>query len=236
MAWQSTLDPRCRRKIHERIKEGERKKVNGVLIIIESPLITYGFAILYDRQWPVQKGKLEGRRDLTLGLKAMPVSVIRIDDRYLAQRNIPKLKTLAGKSLAIVGCGTIVGYLSCMLVKAGAGTCGGKLTLGDFDYLLPQNIGRHRLGFPDLLSNKAEAMAKELKRSAPTEIRALPVDVRQAQLGKLDLLIEATGEESLGHWLCSHYPIPALMLSVWIEGPGTAVRALLRKNASGACF
>lgn len=237
LAWQSTLDPRCRRKIHERIKEGERKKANGVLIIIESPLMTYGFAVLYERQCQVQKGKLAGRRDSSYGLKVTPVSLVRIDDRYLAQRNMPKSKTLAGKNLAIVGCGTIGGYLSDMLVKAGAGTCGGKLTLVDFDYLLPQNIGRHRLGFPDLLSNKAEALAKELKRSAPgAEIRALPVDVRQAQLGELDLLVDATGEESLGHWLCSHYPLPTPMVSVWIEGPGTAVRALLKTNASGACF
>ena len=236
LAWQSTLDPRCRRKIHERIKEGQSKKANGVLIIIESPLMTYGFAVLFDHQVS-QKTKLADRRDSSFGLKVMPVSVIRIDDRYLAQRNIPKSKTLAGKRIALVGCGTIGGYLSDMLVKAGAGSCGGKLTLVDFDGLLPQNIGRHRLGFPDLLSNKAEAMAKELKRLSPgVEVHALPVDVRQAQLGKLDLLIDATGEESLGHWLCGRYRAPTPMLSVWIEGPGTAVRALLRTNASGACY
>ena len=237
LAWQSTLDPRCRRKIHERIKEGDRKKANGILIVIESPLMTYGFVVLYDRKRPVQKSKLADRRDSSYGLKVIPISVVRIDDRYLAQRNIPKSKTLAGKTIALVGCGTIGGYLADMLVKAGAGTCGGKLTLVDFDGLLPQNIGRHRLGFPDLLSNKAEAMAKELKRLAPgAEIRALPVDVRQAQLGELDLLIDATGEESLGHWLCGRYPHPMPMLSVWIEGPGTTVRALLRTNASGACY
>ncbi|MBE5528096.1 thiamine biosynthesis protein ThiF [Laribacter hongkongensis] len=236
LAWQSTLDSRCRRKIHERIKEGQSKKANGVLIIIESPLMTYGFAVLFDHQVS-QKTKLADRRDSSFGLKVMPVSVIRIDDRYLAQRNIPKSKTLAGKRIALVGCGTIGGYLSDMLVKAGAGTCGGKLTLVDFDCLLPQNIGRHRLGFPDLLSNKAEAMAKELKRLSPgAEVYALPVDVRQAQLGQPDLLIDATGEESLGHWLCGRYRAPTPMLSVWIEGPGTAVRALLRTNASGACY
>ncbi|OJZ16371.1 MAG: thiamine biosynthesis protein ThiF [Thiobacillus sp. 63-78] len=237
LAWQSTLDPRCRRKIHERIKEGERKKANGVLIIIESPLMTYGFAVLYDRQRPVQKNKLADRGDPSYGLSVIPTSVVRIDDRYLAQRNMPKSKTLAGKKIAIVGCGTIGGYLSDMLVKAGAGTCGGKLTLVDFDSLLPQNIGRHRLGFPDLLLNKAEAMAKELRRLAPAaNIRAIPVDVRQAQLGELDLLVDATGEESLGHWLCGHYAPQTPMLSVWIEGPGTAVRALLKTNASGACY
>lgn len=235
--WQSTLDSRCRRKIHQRIQEGDRKKANGVLIIIESPLMTYGFAVNYDRQNRIPKAKLADRKDPTYSLEVMPVSVIRIDDRYVTQRNIPKLKTFSGKNIAIIGCGTIGGYLSEMLVKAGAGISGGKLTLVDFDNLLPQNIGRHRLGFPDLLSNKSIAMANELKRLAPgADVRALPVDVRQAKLGRLDLLIDASGEESLGHWLCDNYLQRTSMLSVWIEGPGIAVRALLRESNSGACF
>lgn len=237
LAWQSTLDPRCRRKIHQRIQEGERKKANGVLILIESPLMTYGFAVFYNRKARNSKTRLADRKDPAYGLDVMMVSVVRIDDRYLAQRNIPTSRTLAGKRIAVVGCGTIGGYLSEMLVKAGTGTSGGKLTLVDFDSLLPQNIGRHRLGFPDLLSNKALAMANELKRLAPgADVRALPVDVRQAQLGELDLLIDASGEEALGHWLCDNYLPHTPMLSVWIEGPGTAVRALLRTHNSGACY
>jgi hypothetical protein len=237
LAWQGTLDPRCRKKIYQRIKEGEREKVKGALILIESPLLTYGFAVRYEHQSTAQKSKRSDRRDSSYRLKVVPTSVIRIDDRFLAQRNMPKSRTLAGKNLAVVGCGTIGGYLCEMLVKAGAGACGGKLTLLDFDFLLPQNIGRHRLGFPDLLSNKAEAMAEELKRLAPgTEIRVLPVDVRTAHLGDLDLLIDATGEESLGHWLCGHYQASTPMLSVWIEGPGTAVRGLLKVGDAGACY
>jgi hypothetical protein len=92
LAWQSTLDPRCRRKIHERIKEGERKKANGVLIVIESPLMTYGFAVLYDRQSLVQKSKLIDRRDSSYGLKVMPISVVRIDDRYSCPAEHAELK------------------------------------------------------------------------------------------------------------------------------------------------
>lgn len=238
LAWQSTLDIRCRREIHKRIKEAEKKKANEALILIESPLMTYGFAVFFEHKNARQKIKLLGLKDFSYGLKVMPISALRIDDQYLAQRNIPNSKTLAGKRLALVGCGTIGGYLSDMLVKAGAGACGGKLTLVDFETLLPQNIGRHRLGLPDLLSNKAEAMAKELRRLAPsTEIRALPVDVRKAELGELDLLIDATGEESLGHWLCRRYSPPTTpMLSIWIEGPGTAVRALLKTKSSGMCY
>ncbi len=237
LAWQSVLDPRCRRKIHERVTEGDRSNARGVLIVIESPVLTYGFGVLYDRENRKPTTKFSVGAYPTFGLKIIPLSVVRIDDGYLAQRNMPKAATLGGKHLTLVGCGTIGGYLAEMLVKAGAGTCGGQLTLVDFDSLLPQNIGRHRLGFADLLSNKAEAMARELRRVAPSaDIRALPVDVRRANLGKLDLLIDATGEQALGHWLAGRYPRPTSMMSVWIEGPGTAVRALLRLDSPRACY
>lgn len=235
--WQGVLDKRCRRKILQRIQEGEKNKANGVLIIVESPLMTYGFAVFYNRADRPLETKLTAHQNNIYDLEVLPMTVVRIDDNYIAQRNIPTLKTLAGKKIAIVGSGTIGGYLSEMLVKAGAGTSGGKLTLVDFDSLFPQNIGRHRLGFPDLFSNKATAMVNELKRLAPgVSARALPVDVKQASLGDLDLLIDTSGEEALGHWLCSNYIPHTPMLSVWIEGTGTAVRALLKKYNSHACY
>lgn len=238
LAWQRLLDFRCRKKIEQRIKEGAATQANGALILIESPLLTYGFTVYYNRaKYQDDKSKLSRRRDIVYNLMVLPVSVIRIDDRYIAERNIPGSKTLAGNKIAIVGCGTIGGYLAEMLVKSGAGTSGGQLILIDSENLLPQNLGRHRLGFPNLFANKATGLSDELSRLAPgADIRALPVDVMQAQLGKLDLLIDATGEESLGHWLCERYLKSTSMLSVWIEGPGVAVRALLHTTSEGACF
>lgn len=238
LAWQGLLDFRCRKKIEQRIKEGAATKANGTLILIESPLLTYGFMVFYNRaKYQDDKSKLSRCRDIVYNRKVLPVSVMRIDDRYIAERNIPGNKTLSGNKIAIVGCGTIGGYLAEMLVKSGVGTSGGQLILIDSDILLPQNIGRHRLGFPNLFANKATGLSDELSRLAPgADIRALPVDVMQAQLGKLDLLIDATGEESLGHWLCERYLKSTSMLSVWIEGPGVAVRALLQTTSEGACF
>lgn len=237
LEWQGTLDPGCRRKIHERIKQQAKKKSKGLLILIESPLLTYGFAVAYDHTGEAPNTKSSHRIDKTISSKVIMLSVLRIDDRYLAERNVPNLKTLAGKNIALVGCGTIGGYLSEMLIKAGVGTSGGRLTLVDMDHLFPQNIGRHRLGFPALFSNKATAMEDELRRLAPgAEIRALPTDVRHTQLGELDLLIDASGEEALGHWLCKFYLKKVPMLSVWIEGAGSAARALLRIHNSGACY
>lgn len=237
LTWQGLLDSRCRKKIAERIEEGLATAANGALILIESPLMTYGFVVFFDRK-PYQRGVRRPPRPSIYTLKIAPVSVTRIDDKYMAQRNVPGMQTLAGKHLVIVGSGTIGGFLAEMLVKAGAGTSGGQLKLIDFDSLFPENIGRHRLGFPSLFLNKATAMADELIRLAPgADIRALPVDVREAHLdSKMDLLIDATGEESLGHWLCKQYLPNTSMLSVWIEGPGTAVRALLRNRNTGACY
>lgn len=123
-----------------------------------------------------------------------------------------------------------------MLVKAGAGTQGGTLKLIDFDTLVPQNLGRHRLGFPSLLQKKSVAMADELRRLAPgVSIEAVTQDAREVDLPDQHLLIDATGEESLGHWLANYYPRPTQVLSVWIEGPGIAVRTLLR-TAQGGCY
>lgn len=236
LAWQGVLDPRCRNKILQRIQEGKRLKAKGVLIIIDSPRMSYGLAVLYGQRSESRKTAVRSQNSI-YGLDVTMLSVTRIDDLYLAQRNIPALKTLSGKRIAVIGCGTIGGYLAEMLVKAGAGISGGQLTLVDFESLQPQNIGRHRLGFSHLFTNKAIAMADELKRLAPgAEVRSLSADVRQVKLGGLDLIIDATGEEGLGHWLCKIYLPHTPMLSVWIEGPGTAVRGLLRTNDSGACF
>lgn len=236
LLWQGLLDPRCRKKIAARIEEAHATAAKGALVLVESPLMTYGFVVYFDRK-PSQRGIRRQPRASIYALGVTPVSVVRIDDRYMAQRNVPGMQMLAGMRLVIVGCGTIGGYLAEMLIKAGAGTAGGQLTLVDFESLYPQNIGRHRLGFPNLFSNKATSMAEELQRSAPgADIRARPVDVKKADLGKVDLLIDTTGEESLGHWLCKRYLPTTPMLSVWVEGPGTAIRALLRTKGTGACY
>src|SRR5690606_34765729 len=120
------------------------------------------------------------------------LTMARIDEHYIAQRNIPTLKTLAGLKIALVGCGTIGGYLADQLAKAGAGMGGGKLTLVDFELLMPQNVGRHRLGLPYSLKNKAWGVSMMLQIDAPgIEVRTLEVDVRNAHLGDIDLLIDA---------------------------------------------
>lgn len=234
LEWQQALDPNCRKKIEQRVDEAISAKHSAIIIIIQSPKLAYGFGVFF-QGYELLRGKYKKRFNKRR-FRVEPFSLHRIDEKYVAERNIPGHATLAGRNLVVVGCGTIGGYLADLLVKAGAGTAGGRLTLVDNDQLMPQNVGRHRLGFPHLLKNKAKALADELSKQMPdAALRALPVDVMEAHLGTFDLLIDATGEESLGHWLSKRYSPDGPLLSVWIEGPGVAVRSLLRNGAEGAC-
>lgn len=236
--WQGILDRRCRKKIQQRISDAIRAKASGVLILIESPLMTYSFAVCFTRkQTSIGLHQRSPSTSEIFEFSVIPMSVIRLDDDYMAERNIPGKKTLAGKNIALVGCGTIGGYLAEMLVKAGAGTRGGTLTLVDPDSLFPQNVGRHRLGFACLFQKKATALRTELLYGAPgASIRALPVKIQDAQLSKLDFLVDATGEEALGHWIAKEFRNAAPQLHVWIEGAGVAVRGLFKESKTQACF
>jgi molybdopterin/thiamine biosynthesis adenylyltransferase len=236
LEWQGLLDKQCRKKLLERIQQARATSALSVVLVIESPLMTYGAWVDFRKNLPPQRGARHKKVAPLFSLPVIPLKVIRLDDQYMAERNQPSRKTLAGKRLVLVGCGTIGGYLADLLVKAGAGTGDGSLELIDFDGLKPQNLGRHRLGFSGLFHNKAVVLKRELEALAPgANIAATPRDVREIELGAFDLLIDSTGEESLGHLLARKHQHAAL-LTVWIEGPGVAVRGVMRANERGGCF
>jgi molybdopterin/thiamine biosynthesis adenylyltransferase len=235
LSWQGLIDRKNRKKIIAKIKIGYSMKRKGLLLIFNSPKLKYGIAIKY-KDVHVRKSFSV---DPIYALPVIPVSVRQIDDNYISTRNIPNMEPLTGKKILIVGCGTIGSFLAVLLARSGAGLVGGTLSIVDNDKLLPQNLGRHYLGFPDLEQNKAQAMANELQRLFPSiRVNMSPLDVRSVNLKGQDLIIDTTGEESLGYWLaqqCKNNNTP--MLSTWIEGAGVAVRGLLKRNyQEGACY
>lgn len=233
--WQGQLDDACRRKIEARIVKAYRKGADFAIVVIDSPSMPYGFAV-----FDLQKNRRGSSRDQRLPIYELGVNrlrMVRIDDAYVIQRNIPSRTTLAGKRIAIVGCGTIGGYLAEMLAKAGAGSLGGELMLVDNQMLEPGNLGRHRLGIDKSFLPKATSMADEIKRALPaSNVRAITHDAREVNLEGFDLLIDATGEQSLGQWLAAHHPQTCPLLHVWIEGAGIAVRSYIGNHASEGCY
>lgn len=235
LQWQTTLDKRCSKKIEQRLLKVFRDKATRVLVLIDSPVVQYGIEVELRRQ-PVGLGKKTSLREDLYRLPIRKVSVYRIDDKYLAGRNLPGSRTLAGLKVCLIGCGTIGGYIAEMLAKAGAGTVDGKLTLVDIGSFEPGNLGRHRLGFNALLKRKAVAMCDEIRRIAPsTDVVAIADDARAVNLGPLDLLIDATGEQGLTDWLTWKYADKVPFLSAWVEGTGVAVRALMKAKPEHAC-
>lgn len=235
--WQGEMDDACRRKVRDKIAAAYREGCPGMVIVIESEKTGYSYGfIVHDlqRHRPSDQRSTDQRLPI-FECPIEPLSMLRIDDKYLSERNIPGQKTLAGKRIGLVGCGTIGGFLAEMLVKAGAGIGGGELWMIDNDTLMPQNIGRHRLGFNYLFRPKAKAMADEVKVIMPsTNVRSFTMDAKDVNLHGLDLIIDATGEEAFGHWLAKFSPCPTL--NVWIEGAGVAVRSLIKMRHEQGCY
>jgi hypothetical protein len=240
LRWQSILDLKARREIERQLLSASVRRKQIAVCVVKSPLTQYAFWVPLGPspdESPAQALKNARRR--LYAAKVHPMSDCRIDDNYVTSRNTPAQRTLAGKRIALIGCGTIGGFLAELLVKAGAGIDDGELLLIDPDRLFPQNVGRHRLGLNQALEKKAPALKEELLRGAPTaNIKALPAKVEEVKLDGVDLLVDATGEEALGYQLTRIQAdagkfIPTL--SVWVEGPGVAVRALMRSAVTEGC-
>ncbi|WP_454690196.1 ThiF family adenylyltransferase [Achromobacter aloeverae] len=234
-AWQCGLDQQAAHRMLRAVLELVRRGESEILVAVDAPNVSYAFRV----QIPIQqgrRGKPTPYREILFRRPVFPLTLWRIDDEYMARRNLPSGKTLAGLRIALVGCGTIGGYLADMLVKAGAGTSGGVLTLIDNDLLGPQNLGRHRLSFMGLFRNKASALRGELLCTSPgAQIGALVTDAKLADLGDIDLLVDATGEQALTDWLTWKYVSRFPILSTWVEGAGLAVRSLLKHLPRNAC-
>lgn len=237
LAWQSVIDMRTSRRIYEQLSVAAEKGKRIAIVLIQSPNYVYAFSVFFTKNGDAHYDKKELRKkSIILRSEVMPMNGIRIDENYIIQRNVPGMKTLQGKKIALIGCGTIGGYLADMLVKAGAGAGEGEFVLFDYDNLSAANIGRHRLGFPYVEKNKAESLCRELGASLPdANLRGVTVDVRKSNLGKFDFIVNATGEQVVADYLAISYnAIP--QLSAWIEGPGVAVRALLHPKMESACY
>lgn len=167
-----------------------------------------------------------------------------VDLAFCVNRNLAGEPSLVGKKVALVGCGTIGGYLARMLTQTGAG-CGAPLIIYDTDTLSPGNLGRHLLGFPDLGKTKAAALADHLRSFHP-EVEVVP-QVRDAttdwrNLEKADIIIDATGEANVANALnelfmrsrCTGDELA--LLHTFVFGNGVAGQSLLNLKDGHVCY
>lgn len=157
--------------------------------------------------------------------------------------------SLLNKRIALIGAGTIGGYLAHQLCQNGAGFEQGVLKVFDGDIFDSANIGRHLLGTSYLLQRKSNAIKHFIQSDyhySATNIYAEGVfDYQQIQqLKAYDLVIDATGNRQFSTLLSYHWrntvlsSRPTAILHVWIDAAGESVRALLDDGHKGCynCF
>ena len=167
-----------------------------------------------------------------------------VDLAFCVNRNLAGDPSLVGKRVALIGCGTIGGYLARMLVQVGAG-CGVPLVLYDTDTLSPGNLGRHLLGFSDLGKRKAEAVGDHLRSFHPAvEVMPRLVDATAdwPSLEKMDIIIDATGEPNVSTALNELFMRAAkpgselALLQSFVFGNGVAGQSFLNLKDGHACY
>lgn len=238
------------RKIYngmQRVLEQESSYLNYsfVSFAIDTPIGWLGFCFDLDqvtrlgaKRFPsLYKQYLHGKG----GSKSLlRLSITDISPSFVHSRNLSFID-LRDKRIAVIGCGAIGSHLALSLVKLGAGLGRGSLTLIDPDILQPENLGRHLLGYPSLFKQKALALREELLRQFPlVKIEAVAKSVVDHQsLFSAELLIDATGEESVSEFLNglrisrkTELPI----LHVWIKGNGECVQSLWADRSGYGCF
>ena len=235
LSWQRSIHGLTGRNIAKKIRDMEKTGKKNGIVIIESPVYSYAAMVVFDNE-------LAEMFDVTPGTSflekpVIPLTGYRIDERYVVQRNIPGMRTLSGMNIAVIGCGTIGGFLADLLVKAGAGAGGGRLTLVDYQTIHSQNLGRHVLGFPYIGKNKAKGLAHHFAKNSPdATVRGLSADVRRVNLDGQNLIVDATADEAVSNFLIQKYGKLVPQLSVWIEGPGVAVGGHIRPTNEDACL
>lgn len=220
-----------------------------LLIILKTPGVIVGFEIILPKKLKSAEADPSRFRKAVMadngrfGTKVRRVLVHDISGRYIASRNLTGVG-LAGKSIVLVGCGTLGGYLARLLVQTGAGQGGGVLELYDDDVVSPGNLGRHYLDAHYLYENKAEACCHKLQDEYPT-VNVKHYDRAFSNLSvarTADIVIDATGQmtmsSSINEQAITSYKnqdrFPAVLYT-WIDGNGFCGRTLFY-DGSGGCF
>lgn len=168
------------------------------------------------------------------------LSVTKADKSAVLSRNQQRELELSSKNIALIGCGTIGGYLAELLVRNGAGLGAKYLHLYDKDTLKPHNFSRHTLPVSDFGNNKASALAATLMNSIHLAKNISGFDsnfpINERVLSKYDIVIDATGRPPVSKRLAfivrqMSVKRPAIV-HVFNDGNGRAAKVLVDMNIS----
>lgn len=147
---------------------------------------------------------LEDKVELIYWNSIIPLSTHRIDVDYLSSRTSFSSNEIANKSILLIGCGSIGGYVFHNLIKSGCK----NITLVDNDILKPENIFRHFLGVESTYGYKAVSLVNYAKKTLPEiNVKAISEKIEDAIIDcdldfkDFDYIVSATGNHTINRWL-----------------------------------
>ncbi|MCO6058578.1 ThiF family adenylyltransferase [Pseudomonas sp. MOB-449] len=250
--WDPSLYKRCQAALEA---DSKFLDIGYAYFLIDCPAgwVGFGFAIsstIRKKLALSRGGKYRGRALFQVlhtyggGEKISRLQVQDLSHSFIGSRNLTSSlgTALSGRKVALIGCGAIGGYLAQALARLGAGHGGGRLELFDPQILMPENLGRHALGFKYLFKSKAEALKDEANLQLPgINVEAHALEMRSPNtLEDFDLIVNATGEDAVAEML-NEAQINAgtcfpPLLHVWIKGNGETVQALWTDSREFGCF
>ena len=178
--------------------------------------------------------------EATAGLwTAIPYRVRSLSRESLIPRGGGSLN-LAGKSVLLVGCGSVGSELALRLGSAGVG----RLTLCDPEAFSEENLYRHVLSVADIGLPKAHALARYIASRHPwadvTPWRKRLEELRDlAVLQSFDLVVVAVGSPTVERVFAEYCREEALgvpVLNTWLEGYGIGGHAILVVPGTTGCW
>lgn len=175
-----------------------------------------------------------GRRTKTV----KPYKLTRRDKSFLLPRGGARGE-LHEKHVALIGCGSIGGFLAFELARAGVGA----LTLVDPDVLADENIFRHVLGRKHIGDPKAHALKNRLKEDIPyIRVSTLESRIEEAvdqgrfDPSNFDTIVCSVGSPSIDLYLnrlanCSSSTFPPVLYT-WVEAHGIGGHVIVTNNTS----
>ncbi len=235
--------------------------LGALLVTVALPTRPYATMIAYEIP-RARKETERGRRHVTAGfrakkmsrevliqrrasasLKISPMEVERLDAAWVHGRDqLPEVRALQGKSVTVLGCGSLGSGVATLLAKAGVG----GLNLIDHEVLASENTSRHDLGMSDVGRWKASVLAERLRNEFPHLPNVRGYNVRWQTIAETkpkvlcdsDIILVAIGswmdEGAFEAWRLAQ-DRPPMAIYGWLEPHAVAAHAV-SITAGGPCF
>lgn len=221
----------------------KHEELFAIFVEFDKKVIGLGRNKRNQKKKPLQKNRTTLLGDKRTTTKFKRLNVNRADRDTLLSRNSsrPGIGNLSEKKIALIGCGTIGGYLGALLLRNGAGCGDAYFDLFDDDFFSPHNFGRHILTANEFGKNKATALASNLRNSVhiANAIRGFDREfpIVEESLSFYDIVIDATGRPPVSKRLAAVSKlIPTekrpILIHAFNDGVGRASKVLVD---NGSC-